>query len=138
MIKMNSYNEIYTEDLLQDLPLIRVMKSVLDCPVMEYGLKKIPMDFYFCNCDKDHKYTICGVCMETCHKGHSPTDYVEKDENILATCMCGIKSHQILEESRDKHENNIKCHFHELSSLSQNYNYYESSGTVICTFCKLF
>ena len=136
---MNSYNQIYNEDKLPELKLIRIMNAVENCLVMKHGLKKIPMDVFYCNCDKDHKYTICEACMKACHTNHTQTDFLKSDPTHPATCMCGVKSHQILEESGDKHENDIKCLFHELSLLSQNYEYYENSKhTIICTFCKIF
>ena len=88
-------DEIFVISNNPQLPVVQKMKKI-DCCVMNTGLRKINMDYFFCKtCDKEHKFPICKQCAEKCHKGHLIPDYVQGSDDHPAICMCGFKCHNM-------------------------------------------
>ena len=137
-------DEVFVVSNKPQLSLIQKMKQI-PCDIMATGIHKVPMDYFFCKtCDKEHKYPICKVCAEQCHKNHLILDYVSASEGHLSICMCGFKGHAIKikkkeEEIIDIDQNSSKCYFNDLSMAAGLYEYYISQkGKKICIFCYHF
>ena len=137
-------DEVFVVSNKPQLSLIQKMKQI-PCDIMATGIHKVPMDYFFCKtCDKEHKYPICKVCAEQCHKNHLILDYVSASEEHLSICMCGFKGHAIKikkkeEEIIDIDQNSSKCYFNDLSMAAGLYEYYISQkGKKICIFCYHF
>ena len=134
-------DEIFVISNNPQLPVVQKMKKI-DCYVMNTGLRKINMDYFFCKtCDKEHKFPICKQCAEKCHKGHLIPDYVQGSDDHPAICMCGFKCHNMgkKEKEVDSEQNSIKCCFNLLSILAEQYEYYVGvNGKKVCIFCYHF
>ena len=137
-------DEVFVISNKPQLSIIQKMKQI-PCDIMATGIHKVPMDYFFCKtCDKEHKYPICKVCAEQCHKSHLILDYVQASEGHKSICMCGFKGHVIKikkkeEEIIDIEQNSSKCYFNDLSIAAGLYEYYISQkGKKICVFCYHF
>ena len=136
-------DEVFVISNKPQLGIIQKMKQI-NCDIMSTGIKKIAMDYFFCKtCDKEHKFPICKVCAERCHKGHLILDYVQANEEHPAICMCGFKGHNIInkkkEEEIDIEQNSSKCYFNNLSLAAGQYEYFIGvNGKKICVFCYHF
>ena len=136
-------DEVFVISNKPQLGIVQKMKQI-SCDIMATGIKKIAMDYFFCKtCDKEHKFPICKVCAERCHKGHLILDYVQANEEHPAICMCGFKGHNIKnkkkEEEIDIEQNSSKCYFNDLSLAAGQYEYYIGiNGKKICSFCYHF
>ena len=136
-------DEVFVISNKPQLGIIQKMKQI-NCYIMATGIKKIAMDYFFCKtCDKEHKFPICKVCAERCHKGHLILDYVQANEEHPAICMCGFKGHNIInkkkEEEIDIEQNSSKCYFNNLSLAAGQYEYFIGvNGKKICVFCYHF
>ena len=136
-------DEVFVISNKPQLSIVQKMKQI-SCDIMATGIKKVAMDYFFCKtCDKEHKFPICKVCAEKCHKGHLILDYVQASEEHPAICMCGFKGHNIMnkkkEEEIDIEQNSSKCYFNNLSLSAGQYEYYIGiNGKKICSFCYHF
>ena len=136
-------DEVFVISNKPQLSVVQKMKQI-SCDIMATGIHKVPMDYFFCKtCDKEHKYPICKVCAEQCHRSHLILDYVQASEGHLSICMCGFKGHTIKnkkkEEEIDIEQNSSKCYFNNLSASAGLYEYYIShKGKKICVFCYHF
>ena len=136
-------DEVFVISNKPQLGIIQKMKQI-SCDIMATGIKKIAMDYFYCKtCDKEHKFPICKVCAERCHKGHLILDYVQANEEHPAICMCGFKGHNIInkkkEEEIDIEQNSSKCYFNNLSLAAGQYEYFIGiNGKKICSFCYHF
>jgi hypothetical protein len=135
----NSYTELY-EDRAEEPRLVRMMKSIKDCPVMIYGPKKIPMSYYFCNCDPSSKDAICESCATKCHAGHTLTPRHDYEKTLTKqVCMCGLRCHQLSDGSHQSGVNAYQpiCYFSEIAMMSKKYTFYQHkvNGNTLCFFC---
>ena len=135
--------EVYIISEKPQLAIVQKMKQI-PCNILSTGIHKIPMDYFFCKtCDKEHKFPICKVCAEKCHRNHLILDYVQASESHKSICMCGFKGHYIKskkkEEEIDIEQNSSRCYFHNLSIAAGLFEYYiTSTGKKICVFCYHF
>ena len=136
-------DEVFVISNKPQLAIVQKMKQI-SCDIMATGVKKIAMDYFFCKtCDKEHKFPICKVCAERCHKSHLILDYVQANEEHPAICMCGFKGHNMIskkkEEEIDIEQNSSKCFFNDLSLAAGHYEYFIGiNGKKICCFCYHF
>ena len=136
-------DEVFVISNKPQLSIVQKMKQI-SCEIMATGIHKVPMDYFFCKtCDKEHKYPICKVCVEQCHRSHLILDYVQASEGHLSICMCGFKGHVIKNKKREEEididQNSSKCYFNDLSVAAGIYDYYISQkGKKICVFCYHF
>ena len=136
-------DEVFVISNKPQLSIVQKMKQI-SCEIMATGIHKVPMDYFFCKtCDKEHKYPICKVCAEQCHRSHLILDYVQASEGHLSICMCGFKGHVIKNKKREEEididQNSSKCYFNDLSVAAGIYDYYISQkGKKICVFCYHF
>ncbi len=136
-------DEVFVISNKPQLGIVQKMKQI-SCDIMATGIKKVAMDYFFCKtCDKEHKFPICKVCAERCHKGHLILDYVQANEEHPAICMCGFKGHNIKnkkkEEEIDIEQNSSRCYFNDLSLAAGQYEYFIGvNGKRICCFCYHF
>ena len=95
-------DEVFVISNKPQLAIVQKMKQI-SCDIMSTGIKKVPMDYFFCKtCDKEHKFPICKVCAERCHKGHLILDYIQANEDHPAICMCGYKGHNMINKKKKK------------------------------------
>ena len=136
-------DEVFVISNKPQLGIVQKMKQI-SCDIMATGIKKVAMDYFYCKtCDKEHKFPICKVCAERCHKGHLILDYIQANDEHPAICMCGFKGHNIInkkkEEEIDLEQNSSKCYFNDLSLAAGQYEYYiGANGKKICSFCYHF
>ena len=136
-------DEVFVISNKPQLGIVQKMKQI-PCDIMATGIKKVAMDYFYCKtCDKEHKFPICKVCAERCHKGHLILDYIQANEDHPAICMCGYRGHNMInkkkEEEIDIEQNSSKCFFNDLSYAAGQYEYYIGiNGKKICSFCYHF
>lgn len=130
---MLNYEDLYS-DPEEDIDNIIKMKKIKHCTVLEQGMKKQLMDFYFCSCDPDQKDPICLACAESCHRGDG--HILSKKYRSLQVCLCGYKNHKF-EKQEIEGGFSTKCCFYELSQKSGLYTYYKAvnSNFILCIIC---
>ena len=120
------------------MELLSTFMNVKGCPVLKFGLKKIPMDYYFCkDCDKEEKFPMCHSCIKKCHKGHSPSEKHPASSSNLIRCSCAMINHQTTKQ--EVNEELTTCYFYELNKTNESlYCYENTNGNQICEFCYCF
>mgnify|MGYP004451844731 CR=1 FL=1 len=97
-------DEAFVKSNKPQLAIVQKMKQI-PCNIMSTGPKKVAMDYFFCKvCDKEHKFPICKICGERCHKGHHLSDYIQANEDHPAICMCGFKCHSMPNNKKEAEE----------------------------------
>ena len=87
----------YPEDKLKptDLNLIKKMRNVPNCTVLESGLRPTSekVKFFYCSCDPNKIHQLCEECAMKCHnyRGHQ----VKEQPPAYIRCHCGEKAHNV-------------------------------------------
>lgn len=120
------------------MDLVTTFTSTMNCPVLKHGLKKIPMDFFYCkDCDKEEKFPMCHSCIKKCHSGHSSSEKHQASSSNLLRCSCAMNNHQT--SKQELNEELTICYFYELNKISDNLFCYENkNGHRICEYCYCF
>ena len=92
------------------MDLVTTFTSTMNCPVLKHGLKKIPMDFFYCkDCDKEEKFPMCHSCIKKCHSGHSSSEKHQASSSNLLRCSCAMNNHQT--SKQELNEELTICYF---------------------------
>lgn len=134
---MTDYQKLMN-DYSDNLELVEKMYTI-KCKVMENGLKKVNMIYYFCSCDPEGNDPICEECKINCHtgEGHITGEAYEAPQ----ICQCGVRCHKLElndQDSSNRHVYKTNCHFHEIAYKSNDYRYFLREGKKICVFCHIF
>ena len=145
---MTDYQKLMN-DYTNNLDLVEKMYTI-KCTVMEHGIKKVEMNYYFCSCDPEGNDPICDECKIHCHSGEG--HMIGEKYSGKQICQCGIRCHKLElndQDSSNRHIYNKACNFHELAYISKDYRYFirekisenvEKAKEIqkICIYCHVF
>jgi hypothetical protein len=141
LTSFNNDEFFYPEDRLKpiDLNLIKKMKNVPNCTVLEAGLRLTveKVKFFYCSCDPNKIHQLCEECAMKCHKtrGHQ----VKEQPPAFIRCYCGEKAHNVEEDGVSRKVYRPQCYFHELARHSQLNLYFQNEKRErLCLFCNEF